>query len=178
MADGNGDNQDPREQPAGQTVGAAGSIEEQLAAARAEAEQYKDKYLREYADRENYRKRQERATADRIRREKRDLLERVLDVTDNLDRALGYQDSMDRDGLQQGLRMVQWQLAQLLQGEGLTPIPTVGQPFDPYVHEAVETVASADYPEGVGAEEVRKGYRLGEETLRPARVKVSAGQRT
>src|SRR5215467_7801878 len=63
-------------------------LEDRLAAARAEAEQYKDKYLREYADKENFRKRQERITADRIRREKLDILERVFEVVDNLDRAL------------------------------------------------------------------------------------------
>jgi molecular chaperone GrpE len=173
MADGNGGNQNPQEQVIGQAVG---SLEEQLSAARAEAEQYKDKYLREYADKDNFRKRQERMTADRIRREKRDLLERLLDVMDNLERALGYQDSADREGMQQGLRMVQWQLTQLLQSEGLTPIPTVGQPFDPYVHEAIETLTSTEYPEGIVVEEVRKGYRIGDETLRPARVKVSAGR--
>jgi molecular chaperone GrpE len=187
MADGNGGNRNMQgasqgnapgnvqEQQTGQPAGTAPSLEEQLAAARGEAEQYKDKYLREYADKENFRKSQERLTADRIRREKRDLLERVLEVTDNLDRALRFQDSLDREGLQQGLRMVQWQLSELLKAEGLAPIPTVGEPFNPYVHEAVETAPSAEYAEGVVTEEVRKGYRMGNETVRPARVKVSAG---
>jgi molecular chaperone GrpE len=99
----------------------------------------------------------------------------VLEVVDNLERALTYQDTMDRDSLQQGMRMLQWQLNELLKAEGLTPVPSVGEPFDPYVHEAIEQVASAEHPEGVVVEEVRKGYRLGEETLRPARVKVSSG---
>jgi len=150
-------------------------LESQLTAARAEAAQNWDRFLRERAEMDNFRKRQERIYADRVQREKRELLGKVLEVVDNLDRALRYQDTMDRDGLQQGLRMLQWQLNELLKGEGLTPVPTVGENFDPYVHDAIESVASADYPEGVIVEEVRRGYKMGDETLRPARVKVSNG---
>jgi len=163
---------------AGATSDAAARIAEleaQLAAAKAEAAQNWDKYLRERAEMDNFRKRQERNAIDRVRREKRELLGKVLDVVDNLDRALAYQDTMDRESLQQGMRMLQWQLNELLKAEGLTSVPSVGEQFDPYVHEAIETVASAEHPEGVVVEEVRKGYRLGDETLRPARVKVSSG---
>ena len=71
--------------------------------------------------------------------------------------------------------MLQWQLNELLKAEGLTAVPTVGELFDPYVHEAVETVASSEHPEGTVVEEIRRGYKLGADTLRPARVKVSSG---
>jgi molecular chaperone GrpE len=150
-------------------------LESQLAAAKAEAVQNWDKFLRERAEMENFRKRQERMAGDRVRREKREILGKLLEVVDNLERALAFQDTMDRDALQQGMRMLQWQLDELLKAEGVTAAPSVGEPFDPYVHEAVESVASKDHPEGVVIEEVRKGYKLGDETLRPARVKVSAG---
>ena len=150
-------------------------LEAQLAAAKAEAAQNWDKFLRERAEMDNFRKRQERVATDRVRREKREMLGKVLEVVDNLERALAFQDTMDREGLQQGMRMLQWQLNELLKAEGLTSVPSVGEQFDPYVHEAIETVASAEHPEGVVVEEVRKGYRLGDETLRPARVKVSSG---
>jgi molecular chaperone GrpE len=150
-------------------------LESQLTAAKAEAAQNWDKFLRERAEMENFRKRQERMAGDRLRREKRELLGKLLEVVDNLERALAFQDTMDRDALQQGMRMLQWQLDELLKAEGVTAAPSVGEPFDPYVHEAVESVASKDQPEGVVIEEVRKGYKLGDETLRPARVKVSAG---
>jgi molecular chaperone GrpE len=56
-------------------------------------------------------------------------------------------------------------------------VPTVGEAFDPYVHEAIEQIASDAYEEGTVVEEVRKGYKQGDETLRPARVKVSSGSR-
>jgi molecular chaperone GrpE len=150
-------------------------LEAQLEQARAEASANWDRYLRERADMENFRKRQERASTDRIRREKNDLLHKVLEVMDNLDRAMHYEETMDRESLHQGLRMVQWQLNELLKGEGLTPVPTVGEPFDPRVHEAIEQIQSDDHPEGIVVEEVRKGYMLGDDMLRPARVKVSAG---
>ncbi|MGH2517355.1 MAG: nucleotide exchange factor GrpE [Ktedonobacterales bacterium] len=158
------------------TEGAAtGDLAAQLQAAREEAAQYKDKYLRGLADMDNFRKRQERIASDRTQRAQRELLEKVLEVMDNLDRAMHYQDTMDRESLQQGLRMVQWQLNELLKNEGLSPVPTVGEPFDPRVHEAIESVTSADHPEGTVVEEVRKGYMMGDNTLRPARVKVSGG---
>jgi molecular chaperone GrpE len=150
-------------------------LEAQLVAAKAEAAQNWDRYLRERAEMENFRKRQERMVGDRIRRDKREILAKVLDVVDNLERALAFQDTMDRDGLQQGMRMLQWQLNELLKAEGLTAVPTVGEAFDPYVHEAIEAVPSAEHPEGTVIEEIRRGYKLGDETLRPARVKVSSG---
>lgn len=150
-------------------------LESELAEARAEASANWDKYLRERAEMENFRKRQERLATDRIRYEKRGLLQKVLEVMDNLDRAMHFEEATDRENLHQGLRMVHWQLEELLKGEGLSVVPTVGQPFDPHVHEAVEQVESAEYPDGVVAEEVRKGYLLGDEMLRPARVKVSSG---
>jgi molecular chaperone GrpE len=150
-------------------------LEEQLAQARTEATANWDKYLRERAEMDNFRKRQERMAADAIRREKRELLHKVLEVMDNLDRAMRFEESMDRESLHQGLRLVQWQLNELLKEEGLTPVPTVGQPFDPRVHEAIEQVQSSEHPEGTVVEEVRRGYMLGDEMLRPARVKVSSG---
>ena len=151
-------------------------LEAQLATAKAESAQNWDRYLRERAEMENFRKRQERMAGDRVRRDKREMLAKLLDVVDNLERALAFQDTMDRDGLQQGMRMLQWQLNELLKAEGLTAVPTVGEAFDPYVHEAVEAVPSAEHPEGTVIEEIRRGYKLGEDTLRPARVKVSSGK--
>src|SRR5579862_1154633 len=117
----------PQEVGEGTTNGATDAtqriaeLESQLAAARAEAANNWDRFLRERAEMENFRKRQERIAADRIQREKRELLGRVLEVVDNLDRALRFQDTLDRESLQQGLRMLQWQLDELLKAEGLTP---------------------------------------------------------
>jgi molecular chaperone GrpE len=152
-------------------------LETQLEQAKQQAAENWNKYLRERADMENFRKRQERIAADRLQREKKALFQNILGVMDNVERALAYQDTMDRQGLQQALRMVLWQMNEVLRGEGLTPVPTVGETFDPYVHEAIEAVEDSDQPEGMVVEEVLKGYKLGDETLRPARVKVSTGNK-
>ncbi|HEU5367317.1 MAG TPA: nucleotide exchange factor GrpE [Ktedonobacterales bacterium] len=147
-----------------------------LNTSRQEAANNWDKYIRQVAEMDNFRKRQERMREDRVKRYKKDLLEKVVAVMDNLERAINYQDSMNREGLQQGLRMVQWQLSEILRTEGLTPVPTVGERFDPHIHEAVETVEDTDQPEGMVVEEIQKGYMMGEDMLRPARVKVSASR--
>jgi molecular chaperone GrpE len=152
-------------------------LESQLEQARQEAAENWNKYLRERAEMENFRKRQERMAADRLQREKKALFQKILGVMDNVERALAYQDSLDRQGLQQALRMVLWQMNEVMHAEGLTPVPTVGEAFNPYIHEAVEAVEDSDKPEGTILEEVLKGYKLGDETLRPARVKVSTGNK-
>jgi len=151
-------------------------LEAQLAQAKQEATDNWNKYLRERAEMENFRKRQERVLIDRVQQQKKALLQKMLGVMDNVERALAYQDTLDRQGLQQALRMMQWQLNEVLRGEGLNTVPTVGETFNPYIHEAVEAVEDSDKPEGTIVEEVLKGYTLGDETLRPARVKVSVSK--
>jgi len=152
-------------------------LEAQLAQTRQEAAENWNKYLRERADWENFRKRQERVIADRVLQQKKVLLNNLLSVMDNMERALSYQETLDRQELQQALRMVQWQMNEVMRGEGLSPVPTVGETFNPYIHEAIEAIENSDKPEGTIIEEVLKGYTLGDETLRPARVKVSMGNK-
>lgn len=150
-------------------------LEIQLAQVRKEAADHWSKYLRERADFDNFRKRQDRLLVDRVQQQKKALFKQVLEVMDNVERALVYQETMDKQELQQILRMLQWQMGEVLRAEGLSTVPTVGEIFNPYIHEAVEAVEGSDKPEGTILEELRKGYTLGEETLRPARVKVSVG---
>lgn len=152
-------------------------LEAQLTQARQEAGENWNKYLRERAEMENFRKRQERLAADRVAREKKTLIHKILEVMDNVERALVYQETMDKQALQHTLRMLLWQLNEVMRGEGLTPVPTLGEAFNPYVHEAIEAVENSDQPEGTILEEVLKGYKMGDETLRPARVKVSSGNK-
>jgi molecular chaperone GrpE len=152
-------------------------LESQLVQARQEAADNWNKFLRERAEMENFRKRQERIGADRIQQQKKALFHKILGVMDNVERALSYQDTLDRQGLQQALRMVSWQMNEVMRGEGINPVPTIGETFNPYVHEAIEAVEDSDKPEGTIVEEVLKGYTLGDETLRPARVKVSTGNK-
>ena len=152
-------------------------LEGQLAQARQEASDNWNKFLRERADMENFRKRQDRVLIDRVYNQKKALINKFLGVIDNVDRAMVYQETMSRQDLQQALRMVQWQMSEVMRGEGVNAVPTVGETFNPYLHEAIEAVENSDKPEGTIVEEVLKGYTLGDETLRPARVKVSMGNK-
>jgi len=152
-----------------------GELRRALAEAQAEATLNRDRFLRCRADMENYKKRVERQAGDQATAAKRGLLLRVLGVMDNLDRALQYQsdEAAGRDSLLTGLRLTTWQFSQLLQQEGLQAIAAVGQPFDPRLHEAVDTIATDEQPDGTVVQESLKGYRLGDDILRPARVVVA-----
>ena len=150
-------------------------LEAQLTQAKQEASDNWNKYLRERAEMDNFRKRQERLSADRVAYEKKSLLHKILEVMDNVERGLVYQETMDKQALQHTLRMLLWQLNEVLRGEGLSPVASLGEAFNPRLHDAIEAVES-EHPEGIVVEEVLKGYKMGDETLRPARVKVSSGK--
>ena len=168
--------QQPTTQPSPEVMKIA-ELEVQLNKARQEAADNWNKYLRERADIDNIRKRQERVITDRVQNQKKAIFNKLLDVIDNVERALQYQDSMDKQQLQQTLRMFHWQMNEVMRSEGINAVPTVGETFNPYLHEAIEAIEDSDQPEGTIIEEARKGYTLGDETLRPARVKVSMGNK-
>ncbi len=155
------------------------SPEDELEAIRQEAADYKDKYLRAAAELENTRKRLERRYADQAKEEKKRLLRAFLAVADNLERALAHSDRPpsippDSQGgsLRDGVQLTYQELQRLLNREGVEPLEAVGQPFDPYYHEAVGTVASDDDEETVVGER-QKGYLYRGELLRPAKVEVA-----
>jgi len=150
--------------------------------AREEAASHRDRLLRALADQENFKKRIERTYADLARQQRKDLLQRLLEVFDNLERAVAYDQAHtertpqpDTRGLAAGLRITYLQFKELLTREGLAEVPAVGQQFDPAVHEAVAVDDASERPEGEIVAELQKGYRYGDELLRPARVKVAAG---
>ena len=145
---------------------------EELEAARQEAAEYKDKYLRLLAEKENYRKQVERIYRDRAEEEKKRLLRSFLTVADNLARALACEG--DGDGLRQGVDLTYREFQRLLSQEGVEPIEALGQPFDPHLHEAVEVVEDGGEP-GTVVEELEKGYTYKGQVLRPAKVKVVRG---
>jgi molecular chaperone GrpE len=149
-------------------------LKAELAAARADAEEQRDRYLRSLADFENYKKRVDRTTADRSAEGRRDLLKRVLGVLDNLYRAAAYREQgAAAEQLVDGLLATVKQFTTLLENEGVQPIEVVGRPFDPAVAEAVGTRPNPDVAEHTVLDEARKGYRLGDDVLRPAQVIVS-----
>lgn len=144
---------------------------EQLAAANARADENYNKFLLAMADFENYKKRIERQFADIALSGRKILLGKFIPVIDNLERALGVDEGSDglRGGLQQTLKGFEAVLA----AEGVKAFSVKGQRFDPKLAEAIGTQESADAQDGMVLEEAQRGYMLGDELLRPARVIVS-----
>ncbi len=144
---------------------------DQLASANARADENYNKFLLAMADFENYKKRIERQFAEIALSGRKILLGKFLPVIDNLERALGVDESSDglRGGLQQTLKGFEAVLA----AEGVKPFNVKGQPFDPKIAEAIGTQKSADGRDDIVLEEAQRGYMLGDELLRPARVIVS-----
>jgi molecular chaperone GrpE len=142
----------------------------ELAAARALAdERYADlQYAR--AEIENVRKRAVRVADDRLIHMRKQLLGKFLPVLDNLSRALAFEDG---EGLRGGLNATIKGFEGLLHGEAISVVETVGKPFDPRIAEAIATRETSEHDDDVVVEEVQRGYRLGDELLRPAMVIVA-----
>jgi molecular chaperone GrpE len=131
-----------------------------------------DSYLRLAADFDNYRKRVAREHAELTSRANERLLNELLPVLDDLERALEAAAEHEEAKLEEGVQLVHRSLAGLLQRHGLTEIDTAG-PFDPHVHEALLAQPAEGAEEGSVLQVLQKGYRLGDKVIRPARVIVA-----
>jgi molecular chaperone GrpE len=155
------------------TAGAVG-LQSELQKAKAQAEESHNLYLRALADFDNYKKRVDRMIADRSDAGRRDLLKRMLEVLDSLDRANAFRrQDTSPEQLVDGVLATAKQFATILEIENVRPIDVVGKLFDPAVAEAVGTRPNPDVPEHTVLDEARKGYRIGDDILRPAQVIVS-----
>jgi molecular chaperone GrpE len=155
-------------------VTAAGDPPDALAQAQGEAARLKDAWLRSVADFDNYRKRSRRELEDARRGGREDLVRALLPVFDNLERALqSAQRSSDVKAMADGLSMVQRQFLDALGREGIARVATVGSPFDPSVHEAIQQVETDEHSPGTIIAEVQPGYMQGERLLRAAMVVVA-----
>ncbi|MFA9558792.1 nucleotide exchange factor GrpE [Evansella sp. AB-rgal1] len=137
-------------------------------------EETTNRLLRIQADYENFRRRTRmEKEADAKYRSQR-LAEELLPAMDNFERALMIQpESEETKNLLQGVEMVYRQLKEGLSKEGIEPIETVGQPFDPHLHQAVMQVETDEFDKNVVVEELQKGYKLKDRVIRPAMVKVN-----
>src|ERR1700722_2142999 len=145
-----------------------------LAQALAEAARMKDAWIRSAADFDNFRKRSRKEMEEARRNGREDLLRAVLPVFDNLERAIqSALRSKDVKAVADGLAMVQRQFVEALGREGIARVPTVGHPFDPGVHEAIQQVETADHAPGTVLAEVQPGYTQGDRLMRAAMVVVA-----
>ncbi len=144
------------------------ALADELEATRRERDEYLDALRRLNAEFENARKRQERERARILETASERLVLELLPVLDNLDRALGVEGD-----IREGVRATRDGLADALGREGLLPVASDGQPFDPNVHEAVMGQPSEEHEEGTILQTFEKGYLLNGKPIRPAKVVVA-----
>ena len=138
-----------------------------------ERDDFKDRWLRKSAEFDNYRKRIERERREQADQAVVDLLQELLSVVDDFDRALTVDAGEGGHAYRKGVELIHGKLHDLLRRQGVTAMDVLGADFDPNVHMAVMHEESADHREGEVIGELQKGYRLHDRLLRPAMVKVA-----
>ena len=149
-------------------------MKEQMEEALREKDQFRALAQRAQADFENYRKRVSSERDELRRNANTQLILKVLSVADNLNRAIDYipKDTVDASWLE-GLQLVQRNVGNVLDSEGVSKIEAEGQPFEPYEHEAVFYEETDGVEEGMVVSVIRDGYKLHDKVLRAAQVSVS-----
>jgi molecular chaperone GrpE len=154
-------------------------VEVELQKAKTELQELHDQTARQKADFDNYRKRVERERSETYNRVVAEVVGKLLPVMDNLRRAHEAESSIESTESQEfrnflhGVELISKQLNGVLDNLGIEPVPTVGQPFDPHVHEAIATEQTKEFEPDTVMQEIVRGYRLGDKLLRPAMVKVA-----
>ena len=135
-----------------------------------ELEEEKNRHLRTLADFDNYRKRVERDAERRNSEAKRALLLDLLVLHNQLEPSLKQ---VRDDSVARGLRLIYQQFIEMLARNGVVPYVSLGQPFNPEEQEGLGYVETVEFPEGYVAEELSRGFKMGDEILQPARVRVA-----
>ena len=163
---------------------AAGSIdsptrlEADLAAARANAAEWQDRFLRKAAEFENYRKRVDREKTELRISSQSAILLGILPVMDGFDRAVKYFSETKTaagsiEQYRQGVELLYRHVLDTLAQTGVAPIETEGKPFDPHLHEALSRVETSEAADGTIVSELRRGYMFKDSLLRPSQVIVA-----
>ncbi|WP_276530773.1 nucleotide exchange factor GrpE [Macrococcoides canis] len=145
-----------------------------IAELESKLDQSEEKYLRLYADFENYKKRTRQELDTERTYRAQSVLRDILPAIDNIERALAQQGESDEfKSLHKGVEMVYDSLLHSLKENGLEVIEALDQPFDPNLHQAVMQDSDSSKDSGIVLEELQKGYKLKERVLRPSMVKVN-----
>jgi len=130
------------------------------------------------ADFDNYKKRQEKKQKEFIEFANEGLINNLLTVIDNLERALDYtKNEKNTKAIKEGINNTLKEFRNILNQEGVKPMQSIGHRFDPYKHEAVMRIETDKYSEDTVTEEFRKGYYIKSKVLRPAMVKVAVSNK-
>ena len=153
------------------------ALEQELERAQAQAAEYLDGWQRAQAEFANYKRRQEAERAQTTALASVALLRRILPVVDDFERAVAAVPlELRPHPWVEGILLIKQKLDNVLEAEGLQPIPTEGETFDPRYHEAVTYEEAAGYSEGQIIGVVQRGYMLGERVVRPALVRVAKAE--
>lgn len=149
------------------------TLERELAEAKAKSDEHLYHWQRSAADFSNYRRRTEDERAQLGQFSNAILINKLLGVLDDFDRALESVPAEAHDAWIEGVKLTERKLRGVLESEGVTAIAAVGEPFDPNVHEAVAHEETADHPDNHVIGEVQRGYRLHDRVIRPSLVRVA-----
>jgi molecular chaperone GrpE len=152
------------------------TAEDRIAALEAEKSELRDRMMRIAADFDNWKKRSRKEQTDAESRAREGILRDFLEVVDNLERAtasLGDGKESDAKSVRDGVDLVLRQFRSKLERHQVKPIDSVGQPFDPRLHEAISRLHTTEVAPGSVAREYQKGYLIGDKLLRPAMVVVA-----
>jgi molecular chaperone GrpE len=139
-------------------------------------DEFYDLLLRKSAEFDNYRKRIERERQAFAEATAGSVMEDLLPIMDDLERALAADPAADgTDAYRKGVELIHRQLDELLRKRGVRPIEALGADFDPHVHQAVSHEPAEGHRDGEVIEDFRRGYMLGDRLLRPSMVKVAKG---
>ena len=145
-----------------------------LTTTKEELSRLKDVLMRTAADFDNFRKRSRREIDEARKGGRDELIKELLPVFDNLERAVtSAQRASDIKSMAEGVGMVLRQFMDTLARTGITRVPSVGTPFDPQVHDAIQQIETDEHPPGTVVAEVQPGYMQGDRLLRAAMVVVS-----
>jgi molecular chaperone GrpE len=162
--------------PSGQAPEAQPAVDsvDPVAQAKAEAQRFKDQWMRSAADFDNFRKRSRKELEDTRKAGREELLKDLLPVFDNLERAMtSAERATEVKPVSDGLKMVLRQFVDTLGRSGITKVPTIGQQFDPGLHEAIQQVETDEHQPGTVVAEVQPGYLQGDRLIRAAMVIVA-----
>ncbi len=149
-------------------------LEDALAGKEAEALANWDKFVRERADLENYRKRVQKEKEELLKYGNESLIMEILPVIDNMERALAHASEEPHVAVIEGIRLTHSMLLSALKKFGVVPIETTpGCPFDPAFHQAMHQVESSELPANTVVEELQRGYLINDRLLRAAMVSVA-----
>ena len=146
---------------------------DQLAELQRERDDYHDRWMRKAAEFDNYRRRIERERREQADQSVVELLQELLLVVDDFDRALTTESGESANAYRKGVELIHSKLHDLLRKHGVTPIVALGADFDPNLHQAVVQEVSPAHRDGEVIDEMRKGYMINDRLLRPAMVKVA-----